>query len=106
MANDTRSWPKGLVAYKRTPEFTEKTVPAGLLRAHSTKADVWAKIHVLSGSLVFRDLADGTKHVLPVGVHAIIYPEKEHEVAVHESTRFFVEFHRYTEVTNPSDPMA
>lgn len=93
MANHAQSWPADLVAYKRTPEFTETTVPAGLLRQHSTKAGVWAKIHVLSGSLLFQDLADGTERLLTTGVHAIIYPQVEHQVAPVGGTRFFVEFH-------------
>ena len=46
--------PGGLSAYKRTPEFTEHTVPKGLLHAHSTKAGVWGRICVTSGELEYR----------------------------------------------------
>ena len=92
MAN-TRHWPDGLVAYKRTPEFTETTVPAGLLRRHSTKAGVWGKLHVLSGRLLFRDLAMQTEHELGPGIHALIHPQSDHEVAPLGEVRFFVEFH-------------
>lgn len=88
------AWPGGLIAYKRTPEFTQDTVPAGLLRAHSTKAGVWAKIHVIDGKLLFRDLADGTEQLLEQGEHSLIFPQSEHEVAPVGKTRFFVEFHR------------
>lgn len=28
--SDTREWPTDLVAYKRTPDFTENTIPDGL----------------------------------------------------------------------------
>lgn len=93
MAVAERHWPEGLVAYKRTPDFTEITVPSGLLRSHSTKAGVWAKIHVLSGRLRFTDLVLGTRHELDEGVHAVVYPQSEHEVAPEGAVRFFVEFH-------------
>ncbi len=89
------SWPQGLVAYKRTPEFTELSVPAGLLKSHSTKAGVWAKIHVLSGQLLFRDLLHGQDHLLETGEHKLVFPQAEHEVAPIGETRFFVEFHRH-----------
>jgi tellurite resistance-related uncharacterized protein len=46
--------PPGLVAYKRTPEFDENTLPAGLKKAHSTKAGVWGVIHILEGRLIYR----------------------------------------------------
>jgi len=93
MVDINRRWPDGLVAYKRTPEFTEMTVPAGLLRSHSTKAGVWAKIHVLSGRLRFADLVLGTQQDLGPGIHAVVHPQAEHEVAPEGAVRFFVEFH-------------
>ena len=93
MADTHGHWPDGLVAYKRTPEFTETTVPAGLLRSHSTKEGVWAKIHVLSGTLRFTDLVLGTRQELAEGIHALVHPKAEHEVAPVGSVRFFVEFH-------------
>ena len=34
--------PAGLDHYKSTPVFDQDTVPAGLRRAHSTAAGVWA----------------------------------------------------------------
>lgn len=93
MSAPDRHWPGDIVAYKRTPEFTETSVPAGLLRSHSTKAGVWAKLHVLSGRLLFRDLVLGTEKELPPGVHALIHPQARHEVAPLGPVRFFVEFH-------------
>ena len=45
--------PGDVVAYKRTPEFTEESVPAGLLKAHQTKEAVWGKIVVLEGRLQY-----------------------------------------------------
>ena len=50
-----RIWPDGLLAYKRTPEFTEASVPAGLLRRHSTKPGVRACLHVEAGRALGAD---------------------------------------------------
>lgn len=93
MAAD-RIWPHGLLPYKRTPAFTEATVPAGLLKAHSTKAGVWARIHVEQGRLRFRDLETGAESMLPVGIHPLIFPQALHEVEPAGPVRFHVEFCR------------
>lgn len=87
-------WPDGLVAYRRSPDFTETTIPGGLLRAHATKPGVWAKLHVLAGSLRFRDLESGEERLLPMGVHPLIFPAALHEVEPCGPVRFFVEFHK------------
>lgn len=38
--------PKNVAPYKRTPSFTETTVPKGLLNNHSTVEGAWAMIVV------------------------------------------------------------
>ncbi len=86
------TWPDDLAPYRRTAEFTETTIPAGLLRAHSTKAGTWARLHVLEGGLLFRDLVTGTGHRLGPGIHPLILPGMPHEVAPLGRVRFFVEF--------------
>ncbi len=45
--------PEGLKPYRRTPTFTEATVPAGLLKAHSITAGSWGRIGVLEGKLIY-----------------------------------------------------
>lgn len=45
--------PPGLEAYRRTNTFSEQSVPAGLLKAHSTKAGIWGLIHVSEGELLY-----------------------------------------------------
>jgi len=89
-----RRWPDDVVPYKRTPDFTETTIPAGLLKAHSTKAGVWAKIHVQQGQLRFRDIEAGGESLLAEGTHALIFPQALHEVAPAGPVRFHVEFYR------------
>lgn len=87
-------WPPGLVAYKRTPEFDETTVPAGLLRDHATKAGTWARLHILEGRLDFVDQEGGGTRALGPGIHPVIFPERLHRVAPAGRVRFFVEFCR------------
>ena len=45
--------PKNVTVYKRTPDFNEETVPAGLLKAHTTKEGSWGKICVTKGKLLY-----------------------------------------------------
>lgn len=92
--SDTPIWPRGLVGYKRTAEFTETTIPAALLRDHATKDGVWARLHILNGSLHFIDQVGNWETTLPIGVHEVIFPGRLHRVAPTETVRFFVEFCR------------
>ena len=90
--------PPGLVSQRRTDVFTEDTVPAGLLKAHSTKAGTWGLIHVLEGQLVYRV----TDHRRPASETlltaetgpGVVEPTILHEVAAPQPVRFFVEFYK------------
>jgi len=87
--------PKSLVPYKRTPDFTEETVPAGLLRRHTTKAGVWGRICVLEGELLYRILEPTFEHhVLEPGCDGVVEPNVPHEVEPEGPVRFYVEFLR------------
>lgn len=90
-------WPDGLTAYKRSPEFTEGSIPAALMRDHATKEGVWARLHVLEGQLRFIDQEGGAELMLGPGVHEVIFPCRLHRVAPVNTLRFFVEFCRKTE---------
>lgn len=86
--------PDGLVAYKRTPEFDEATIPDGLRKNHATKAGVWGVIHVVSGRLRYRiDGLDGRELLLDPETRGIVVPEVPHHVDPDGPVRFFVEFH-------------
>ena len=85
--------PDGLVAYRRTPEFNQDTVPAGLQKAHSTKAGTWALIHVLEGEPLYRILEPASETVLVPGKPGLVRPEQLHEVQPMGPVRFYVEFH-------------
>ena len=88
--------PDGLVSYRRTPEFTEATVPSGLKRAHSTKDGVWGLIHVLEGELRYRILDERrgqTEYLLAPGLPpGVVEPTILHEVEPVGAVRFQVEF--------------
>lgn len=101
--------PDTAVPYRRTSEFDEQSVPAGLLRAHSTKAGVWGRIRVLEGRLLYRILPDagsgdsagdsqgpgqpgGEEVELVPGTDGVIEPTALHQVEPLGRVRFFVEF--------------
>ena len=99
---DRMEWPDGLVAYRRTPEFDESTVPAGLRSEHATKRGVWARIQVVSGVLRYR-VGAPIHRSFRVGTAscAVIVPEVPHRVDPEGPVRFFVEFSRSTSPPGP-----
>ena len=91
--------PQEMHAYRRTPEFTETTIPGALLKAHTTKDGTWALIHVLEGRLVYR-ISDPMRPTFqtvlsPDGAPGVIEPKILHEVEPLGPVRFYVEFHRH-----------
>ncbi len=90
-----KALPDNLIAYKRTQEFTEVSVPNGLLHAHSTQADVWGKIVVLEGTLIYRILEPvAEERLLSLECYGVIEPTVKHEVMPQGKVRFYVEFYR------------
>ena len=90
--------PQGLVAYKRTPIFTETTVPVGLLKDHSTKKGTWGLIHVEEGGLWYfiTDPERPASHDIlsPDWEMAVVEPTIVHRVEPMGRVRFWVEFWR------------
>lgn len=84
--------PNDFTAYKRTPIFTEESVPAALRKDHSTKAGVWAKINVTEGRLRYRVPSVGVDMQLSMDKIGIVVPEVLHNVEPLGAVRFFVEF--------------
>jgi len=81
--------------YKRPPEFTEQTVPAGLVGRHNTMQEVWAMIHVVEGRLLYRILEpEREEHLLDPTHPGIVEPQTPHQVQIVGPIRFYVEFHR------------
>ena len=90
-----KSLPPTVEAYRRTPEFTEESIPDGLRKAHRTKRGVWGRIVVLEGRLLYRIVQPPpSEFTLDANNPGVIEPEVEHEVEPQERVRFFVEFYR------------
>ena len=87
--------PDNVFSYKRTPDFTQDTIPAGLLRSHKTKEDVWGRIVVLEGSLRYRILEPLVEEIdLGPALPGVVEPTVNHEVEAVGQVRFYVEFYR------------
>lgn len=92
-ACDRSELPEGFATYKRTATFSEDSIPAGLLREHSTKAGVWARIIVEQGQLQLREESKpGACRLLCAGEAALLAPEVKHHVEPAGTVRFHVEF--------------
>ncbi|MDA0272379.1 MAG: DUF3565 domain-containing protein [Proteobacteria bacterium] len=89
---DRFEFPDGLAFYKKTPEFDESTIPAGLLKDHSTKTGTWGLIKVSEGQL--RYTAGQHLQILDQSAAGVVVPNMLHSVAPLERIRFCVEFYR------------
>lgn len=85
--------PTELVAYRQSPVFTQDTIPEALKRNHSTKAGVWAVIHILEGALHYRIEEPASAHILTPEAPGLVRPEQEHNVSAQGPVRFVVEFY-------------
>lgn len=97
LANPT-GLPDGFESYRRTDCFAEDTIPAGLLRDHCTKDDVWGLIHVIEGRLLYR-ITDPRRQpfevlLSPESGPGLVEPTILHHVEPLGPVRFHVEFHR------------
>ena len=90
-----RIWPDDAKPHRNTPVFDEHSVPDGLLADHRTRAGVWGRLEVLSGSLAlcFVDPLD-ERVVVSAGEWAAIPPELPHHVELLGPVRFQVVFCR------------
>ena len=87
--------PANLTPYKKTPEFSQDSVPAGLLKSHATKAGTWGKIVILDGELLYRILEPVVEEIiLTPQKHGVVEPQIKHEVAPRGDVRFLVEFYK------------
>ncbi len=90
-----KTLPDGLTAYQQTAEFTQQTIPKGLLKAHQTKAGTWARIIVLEGQLDYQILEPKVSQwTLSPACIGIVEPEIRHQVAANGAVRFYLEFLR------------
>ena len=90
--------PPGLEAYKRTPSFTEASLPAGLRADHTTKDGTWGLIEVEAGQLIYR-ITDprrpaSERLLTPGGEPGVVEPTIRHHVEPLGPVRFHVTFLR------------
>jgi tellurite resistance-related uncharacterized protein len=93
----TGSLPRGAAPYKRTPSFTEISVPPGLLKDHSTKEGTWGLITVEQGSLRYFITDPRTppaETIVSPETPAIVEPTILHRVEPVGAVRFHVVFFR------------
>jgi len=90
--------PAGLESYRRTDTFCERSVPAGLLKAHATKPGIWGLIRVTDGELHYRiedERRIPAEHLLRAGLPpGVVEPTILHSVEPAGPVRFHVEFFR------------
>lgn len=90
--------PADVVPYKRTPLFTESSIPSGLLSNHSTKAGTWGLIVVEQGQLRYLITDPGRESgawlLTPEGEPGMVEPTVLHRVEPLGSVQFYVQFLR------------
>ena len=91
---DKFEFPGNFIPYKKTPVFTEESLPSGLKNDHSTKTGVWGKIILTEGTLQYRVNSLKTDTVLSPNETGIILPEILHSVALLGPVKFYVEFYK------------
>lgn len=89
-----KSLPDNVVAYKKTPEFDESSVPKGLLNNHQTKEGVWGKIVLLEGRLLYTINEPKEEIYLDANNFGVVEPTVYHQVKPLGKVRFYVEFYR------------
>lgn len=90
-----KSLPINVLPYKRTPEFTDLSMPSSLGHSHNTRENVWGKIIVLEGTLTYRILEPEAQDIcLNPNHHGIIEPTVKHEVLPQSGVRFYVQFYQ------------
>jgi len=90
-----KTLPEHVRPYRRTPEFDENSVPAGLLGRHTTAEGVWGVIRVLEGRLRYRILEpEVEEHLLDPDHPGVVEPQVPHQVELVGPVRFYVEFNR------------
>tara|TARA_B110000014_G_C19739301_1_gene385710 strand:- start:244 stop:519 length:276 start_codon:yes stop_codon:yes gene_type:complete len=87
--------PSNVSPYKKTPVFTENTVPAGLLNDHNTKEGVWGKIVIESGLLEYTIQEPEYEIIqLSPNKHGVVEPLIKHHIKPLGPVNFYVEFYR------------
>ncbi len=88
-----RELPEDVEVYKKTPIFNQLTVPAGLLKTHTTKAGTWGRIRVNKGKLLYIIESSPQQEIeLNVSKYGVVEPQVPHYIKPLGEVEFFVEF--------------
>jgi len=88
-----RELPPQAQAYRSTAEFDEHTLPAGLQRAHTTKAGAWGRVVVEQGTLwLCFEPPLRTEVLVRPGQPGVIPPQLPHHIRLAGPVRLRVEF--------------
>ena len=92
---DVKMLPPDVMPYKRTPEFTERSVPKALLESHSTKPGTWGMIVILEGSLTYRIMEPNIEEARLSPDHpGVIEPAIQHEIEPDAKVKFYIQLYR------------
>ena len=87
--------PNSVTPYKRTREFTELSIPKGLLNDHQTKEGAWGKIVVLEGCLEYTIIEPELEIIeLTTSKFGVVEPTILHHIKPLGKVNFYVEFYR------------
>ncbi len=87
--------PDGLVHSRTSPEFSARSVPAGLLRAHRLAEEVWGQLCVTSGTVEFSFEHDPAHPILVgTGEQQAIPPSVLHHGTPSVDAAFHIDFYR------------
>lgn len=94
-----RELPATVAAGRRTPTFTEATVPPALTRDHLTAT--WARLEVDAGTVVFTEDDPPFERMVEAGDSLVIVVGRPHRVAPGPGARFAVQFF---DLGDPNEP--
>lgn len=90
-----KNLPENVNPYKKTATFNQETVPAGLLKAHTTKTGTWGKINIIRGKLLYVIETEPQESIeLSPSKYGVVEPEVPHHVQLLGEVEFFVEFYK------------
>jgi tellurite methyltransferase len=89
---DRAELPDGLELVRTSPEWNERTIPAGLKQTHRMAAGTWGSIKVHDGNLRFTARTEPELHlIVRAGSTQAIPPEVEHEVQALDRVCFSID---------------
>ncbi len=90
---DRTELPDDLAWVRSSPEWNERTIPPGLLRAHRLASDTWGQLLIAEGRLrFFMSVEPVSDTVLEMGSSQAIPPDVEHHVRLLGPVSFTINF--------------